>query len=81
MSIPLKTRGISASKHKSLEFAVLFLNFSGRKNVEDLIYASLQCEIHFVGGFWANLLIGNNIMSSKAIVINLGKKSALIDAC
>lgn len=50
MSSPLKVRGIEASKHESLEFAVLFLYFSGKNGVEDLVYAMLQYEIHLVEG-------------------------------
>lgn len=81
MSTSLKVRGIGASKHKSSEFVVLSLYFPSKNNVRELVYALLQCEIHFVEGLRANLLIGNNIMSSEAMVINLGKKTALISAC
>lgn len=81
MSTPLKVRGISAFEHESSKFAALSLYFSGKNDVRDLVYASLQCEIHLVGGLRANLLISNDIMSPEAIVINLGKKTALIGVC
>ena len=81
MSSPLKVRGMGASKHESSEFAALSLYFSGKNNVGDLVYAALQCEIHLVEGLYANLLIGNDIRSPEAMVIDLGKKTALIDAC
>lgn len=73
MSISLKVKGISASKHKSSEFAALSLYFSSRNNAKELVYVLLQYEIHFVKRLWANLLISNNIMSPKAMIINLGK--------
>ena len=79
MSTPLKVRSIVASKHESSEFAVLSLYFPGKNNVGDLVYALLQYEIYLVEGLRANLLIGNNIISSEAMIINLGKKTALID--
>ena len=81
MSTSLKIRGIGASKHESSEFATLSLYFPGKNGVGDLVYAALQCEIHLVEGLRANLLIGNNIMSPEAMAIDLGKKTALTDAC
>ena len=81
MSNPLKVRGIGASKHKSSEFAALSLYFLAKNAVGDLVYAALWYEIHLVEGLRANFLVGNNIMSPKAIVINLGKKTAIIGTC
>ena len=81
MSMLLKVRGIGASKHESSEFAAFFLYYLGQNNVGKLAYASLQCEIHLVEGLRANLLIGNDIMSPEAMVIDPGKKTALIGAC
>lgn len=80
MSISLKVRGIGTFKHEFSEFAALFLYFSSRNNVGNLVYALLQYKIHLVEDLQANLLINNNIMSSEAMVINLGKKSTLIGA-
>lgn len=60
---------------------MLSLYFPSKNNVGDLIYASLQCEIYFIEGLYANLLMSNDIVSSKAMVINLKKKTALIGAC
>ncbi len=81
MSTLLKVRGIGASKHESLEFTALSLYFPNKTDVGDLVYIALQCEIHLVEGLRANLLIDNDIMSPKAMVINLGSKTALIDTC
>lgn len=77
----MKVRGIGASKHKSSEFAALSLYFPGKNNVGDLVYAALQCDIYLVEGLRANLLISNDIMSPEAMVIDLGKKTALIGIC
>lgn len=80
-SSPLKVRGIGASKYEFLKFVALALYFPGKNGVGDLVYTALQCEIHFIEGLHANLLIGNDIMSSEAMVIDLKKKTALIVAC
>ena len=77
----LKVRGISTSKHKSGEFVALFLYFLGKNNAGQQVYASLTCEIHLVKGLRANLLIGNDIMSSEGFIIDVKKRSALIENC
>lgn len=81
MFSPLKFRGIGALKHESSEFVALVLYFLGKNGVGNLVYAALQCEIHLVKSLRVNLLIGNNIMSHEAMVMNLEMKTALIGAC
>ena len=46
-----------------------------------MVYSALWYKIHLVEGLRANFLVGNNIMSPEAIVINLGKKTAIIGTC
>ena len=81
MSTPIKFRGIDASKHESSEFTALSLYFPGKNAVGDLVYAALRCEIHLMEGLRTNLLVGNDIMSLEAMVINLEKKTAIIGTC
>ena len=81
MSIPLKVRGISASKYESGEFAALSLYFPGRKDTDQQVYALLTCEIYWVEGLRANLLIGNNIISPEGFIIDVKKRSVLIGSC
>lgn len=81
MFSPLKVRGIGASKYESSKFVALALYFPSKNGIRNLVYAALQCEIHFVEDLYANLLIGNDIISLEAMVINLEKKTALIGAC
>ena len=78
---PLKVRGIGASKHKSGEFAALSLYFPGRNNAGQQVYTSLTCEIYLVKDLRANLLIGNNIISPEGFVIDVKKRSVLIQSC
>lgn len=81
MSTLLKVRDISVAKHKVAEFAALLLYFPGKNNAEQLVYAALNCEIHLVEGLWANLLISNDILSPKRVVIDISMESALIGSC
>lgn len=77
----MEVRRISTFKHESGEFAVLSLYFSSRNNVGKLVYTLLKYKIYFVEELQANLLFGNNILSPKHIVIDIGRKSALIRSC
>lgn len=81
MSTSFKVRKINASKHESVEFAALSLYFPGRNNAGEVVYASFEYEIYLIEGFQANLLIGNDILSPKNIIIDIGKKTALIKSC
>lgn len=78
MLIPLKVRGIGASKHESGEFAAPYLYFPGKNNVGQQVYISLTCEIYLVKDLKANLLIGNDIMSPKGFIIDIKRKSVWI---
>ena len=81
MSFPLKVREIEVSRHESDKFAALSLYFSKKDGAGKLVYASLRCEIHLVEGLRANLLIGNDIMLPENFVIDIEKKTTLIESC
>ncbi len=78
MSTLLKTRGIRASKHESGEFAALFLYFPGKDNAGQQVYTFLTFKIHLAEGLRANLLIGNDIISSEGFITDIKKRSVLI---
>lgn len=77
----LKVREIKASKYEFVEFAALSLYFLDRDNAEQLVYVLFKCEIYLGNRFQVNLLIENNILSSKGFVINIKKKKVLIETC
>lgn len=77
ISIPLKVRGIRASRHKSEKFVVLFLYFLRKNGAGKLVYTLLSCEIHLVEDLRANLLIRNDIMSPKNFIIDIKKRLCL----
>lgn len=81
MSTHLKVREKKASKHESGEFDGLLLYFPEKNNARQLVYTSLTYKIHLVEDLRANLLIGNDIMSSKSFVIDVKGKKALIGSC
>ena len=81
MPVPLKVRGIGASRHKSREFALTALYMSGLDKEGSGVYACVQCELYLVDGLKANMLIGNNVFCTEGFTINLANASAHIISC
>lgn len=81
MSTHLKFRGKEASKYKSVQFAQLFLFFSGKNNKEQKVYTSIRCELYLVEGLRANILMGNNILAPESFVLNVGLGHSLMESC
>ena len=81
MPVPLKVRGISASRYESEEFALTTLYMPGldQKGLE--VYACINCKLHLVEGLKANMLIGNNVFCTKGFIINFASASAHILSC
>lgn len=55
--------------------------FPSEDDISQQVYASLTCEIHLVKGLRANLLIGNDIMSSENFVVDVKRKNVFIGSC
>lgn len=81
MPVPLKVRGIGASRHNSGEFALIALYISGLDRGSSEVYAYVQCELHLIDGLKANMLIGNNVFCTEGFTINLANASAHILSC
>ena len=81
MSTPSKVRKIKASKYKSREFAALLLYLPEKNNAGQLIYASLTCKIHLIKDLGAILLIENDIISLKSLVIVVKETNVVIGSC
>lgn len=71
MSTSLKLRGIGALKHKSAQFAELSLFLPGKNNQEQEVYTSIRGKLYLIEGLRANILIGNNILTQRALYLML----------
>ena len=81
MPVPLKVRGIGASKHESRDFALTTIYIPGIDEKGREVYASISCELHLVDGLKANMLVGNDVLCTEGFAINLSTSSALIHSC
>ena len=81
MPVPLKVRGIGASRHESGEFAFTALYMPGLNQEGSEVYAYVQCKLHLVDGLKANMLIGNDVLYTESFTINLASASAHILSC
>lgn len=81
MPVPLKIRGIGASKHESGQFVLTMLYIPGTDEIGREVYTSITCKLHLINGLKANMLMGNNILCIKGFALNLYNFSALIYSC
>lgn len=81
MPVFLKVRGISASKHKSKDVALITIYISGIDKKGREVYASISCKLHLVDGLNANMLVGNNVLCTEGFAINFFTSFALIYSC
>lgn len=81
MPVPLKVRGIGASKHKSGHFALTTLYIPGTNKKGREVYASITCKLHLVDGLKANMLVGNDVLCTEGFAVNLYNSFALIQSC
>lgn len=81
MVTPLKVRDIETSRHESNEFVSMSFYFPDINSTNRPAYAHIHRELHLINGLKANLLVGNNILATERVVINLANKSAMISSC
>ena len=81
MSVPLKIRGIGASKYESEDFAFTTIYFPSIDKKALEVYASISCKMHLVDGLKANMLVGNDVLFTEGFAINFSTSSVLIHSC
>lgn len=81
MPVPLKVRGIGASKNKSGDFAFTTIYIPGIDEKGHKVYMSINCELHLVDGLKTNMLVGNDVLCIEGFAINLSTSSAFIHSC
>lgn len=67
--------------HESDEFVSMSLYFPSIDSTNHPAYAHIHRELHIVKRFKANLLVGNDILATKRVIIDLVNKSAMILSC
>lgn len=81
MPVPLRVRGINASKYKLRKFPLTAFYIPGFDRGSSEIYAFIQYKLYLVKGLKANMLIGNNVLCTESFTINLISDSAHILTC
>jgi len=73
-------RDLGTTKHWSFKYAISNFYILNWKNKKDII-AYIQREVHFVDNLKINIFIGNYIIKSKDIVIDIKKREVYINNC
>lgn len=77
MATPFKVRGFGSSKYETDEYLELSLYLLRWTPNGELIYVSIQRELHLVKRLAANILIESDIIVPEGIIINMQRKNNL----
>jgi len=80
MTTLLEVRSLRTIKHQSFKYAIFDLYISSRKDEQDVI-AHIRREVHLVDNLKTNMLIDNDVIEPKSIVIDAKKREVYIDNC
>ena len=81
MATPLKVRGIGTSKHKTNKYVLKVLYFPAISNKGQRVIAYIHCKHHLVDNLRANILIGNDIIGTKSITIDIANGKVYFLKC
>ena len=83
MSNAITVRGLGSNTHRTNEYAVFPLLFSGKHRVsgKDVTAMTAPREVHLVDNLKAKMLIGMDVMVPEQIDITLSTSSAHIGSC
>lgn len=81
MAIFLKMHSIRAFKHELDKFVLMPIYFLGVEKYKQLVYACIYRKMHLIDGLKANILVKNNIMALKDLMIDLANFITFISSC
>lgn len=80
VAILLKVREIKSSKYESNEYVSMSLYFPRIELRNRSIYAHICQKLYLVKDLKANLLVGNNILATERVIIDLANKTTIISS-
>ena len=81
ISSSLKIRGVGSSQHETSEYLITPCYFLGINKQNNKVLTCIRREIHIVNGLRANMLIKNDFIGPKEIIIDVVKEKTYIDSC
>ena len=80
IEVPLKVRGVGTLLYKISEYIVVLFYLPGTTNNGIKIIGCIRREIYLINNLRAKILISNDIISPKQIIIDIANKLARIDS-
>ena len=81
MTISITMRDLEANKHSTDQYAVTSMYFNEKDKNDKSIWAMITRKIHVMNELKANILIDNNVLSSKMFDISMLISTAYIENC
>lgn len=74
-------KSIGIATHFSKNFIYIFFNFFKINNDSKPVLAKIKREIYLIEGLKTKMLVSNDILISKKLVLDLSNKKAIIFSC
>ena len=81
MTTVISVREISENVIKSDEFIIIKITFKEVDNKKHSIKKIVIAKLHVIDDFGVNLLIKNDILISKDIIVDLNRRKLIINSC
>jgi len=73
----LSISGVGSNRHDTSKFIITLIYLPSKKNNKEVL-GIVRRELYIVDSLRAYILVGNNIISPKGILINIANKKAYI---
>ena len=77
----LRVKGLDSIMHNIDEYVLILMYLLGLKRDNNKALTCIMREIYLINNLKINLLIRNNIIELKKIILNVSKNEARIDSC
>ena len=81
MTTFISIRELDIVKHMSDEYAIINIYFFEKNKNDNSVIAKITREVYLINNLKINMLINNDCINLKKIIINKAKDTTYIDSC
>ena len=81
MVSPLRIKGLESAIYDTNEYVLILIYISGIKQDGIKVLYRILREIHLIDNLKAYMLLGNNVIDSKRIVLDVAENKVYVRSC
>ena len=81
MITSFKVRNIKFITYEINKFVMIFIYFFDKNKNEKFVFVCIIRKAHLIDDFKVNMLIENDILNFESFIINVNKRSTIINNC